>query len=42
VEITGGHTVQWGRWIGEGWQMFVDDWKAWIARMLLFLVILPS
>ncbi len=40
MEITGGHTVQWGRWIGEGWQMFVDDWKAWIARMLVFLLIL--
>ena len=35
MEVTGGHTVQWGRWIGEGWQMFVDDWKGWVVRMLV-------
>ena len=40
METTGGHTVQWGRWIGEGWQMFVDDWKGWVVRMLVVLLIM--
>jgi hypothetical protein len=32
--------VRWGEWIGEGWQMFVNQWMSWILMMLvLFLAI---
>lgn len=32
--------VKWGDWIGEGWNMFAENWKVWVLQMLvLFLVI---
>ena len=40
MEETMGHTVEWGRWIGEGWQMFVDDWKGWVIKMLAVVLII--
>ena len=40
MEETGGHSVQWGKWIGEGWQMFVDDVAGWVVRMLVLLLII--
>lgn len=40
MEEPGEHTVQWGKWIGEGWQMFVDDWAGWLIRMLVLLLII--
>ena len=33
-------TVRWGEWIGEGWQMFTEQWQAWIVHMLVFFVIM--
>lgn len=25
--------VRWGEWIGEGWQMFADNWPVWVGQM---------
>ncbi|MEK7829853.1 MAG: hypothetical protein AAB401_02140, partial [Acidobacteriota bacterium] len=26
--------VRW-EWIGEGWQMFAEQWKVWVLQMLI-------
>lgn len=33
-------TVRWGEWIGEGWQMFAEQWQAWVVHMLVFGLIM--
>lgn len=33
-------TVRWGEWIGEGWQMFANQWQGWLLLMLVFVVIM--
>jgi hypothetical protein len=37
-------TVRFGDWIGEGWKMFTEQWKAWVVHMLVFfgLVFVPA
>jgi len=40
MEEPGEHTVEWGKWIGEGFQMFIDDWAGWLIRMLVLLLII--
>lgn len=32
--------VKWGEWIGEGWQMFVNQWLGWVLIMLVFLILI--
>ncbi len=33
-------TVRWGEWIGEGWQMFAEQWQAWVVHILVFGLIM--
>ena len=33
-------TVKWGEWIGEGWQMFVNQWQSWVVLMLVFAILI--
>src|SRR5438552_16478966 len=33
-------TVRWGEWIGEGWQMFTEQWQAWVVHILVFGLIM--
>jgi hypothetical protein len=33
-------TVKWGEWIGEGWQMFAEQWQQWVLLMLVFIVLI--
>jgi hypothetical protein len=32
--------VRFGDWIGEGWKMFTEQWKAWVLLTLGFLAVL--
>jgi hypothetical protein len=32
--------VRFGEWIGEGWRMFTEQWKAWVLLMLIVLLII--
>ncbi len=32
--------VRWGEWIGEGWQMFVNQWQSWVLLMLVFMLLI--
>ncbi|MEP7271548.1 MAG: hypothetical protein ABI882_08575 [Acidobacteriota bacterium] len=32
--------VRWGEWIGEGWQMFANQWQSWILIMLVFILLI--
>ena len=32
-------TVRWGDWIGEGWQMFAEQWQGWVLLILVFLLV---
>jgi uncharacterized membrane protein len=32
--------VRFGDWIAEGWRMFVEQWKGWVATILVVLLIL--
>ncbi len=33
-------TVKWGEWIGEGWQMFAEQWQQWVLLMLVFILLI--
>ena len=32
--------VKWGEWIGEGWQMFANQWQGWVLLMLVFVILI--
>lgn len=32
--------VRWGEWIGEGWQMFVNQWSSWVLMILLMFLMM--
>jgi hypothetical protein len=32
-------TVRWGEWIGEGWQMFAEQWKVWVLQILIVFLV---
>ncbi|MCW5971614.1 MAG: hypothetical protein KIT57_24155 [Blastocatellales bacterium] len=32
--------VRWGEWIGEGWQMFVNQWLNWVLIILAFFALI--
>jgi hypothetical protein len=33
--------VRWGEWIGEGWEMFANQWQVWVVNTLvMFLIIM--
>ena len=35
--------VRFGEWIGEGWNMFAEQWKVWVlnALVLSFVIVVP-